>query len=155
MRNTKTPPSHLGALKGRIPEPMKLGYRTDATPAARTTGFQSTGVGDAEGLATPVISACSPLAGTGCGPGSHLSSRVFKRYNGRCIQELQGCGALAGSAITLYLLRQMGKSLSIGLRYQPTSFFLSSCTSSTPWRHQALTIARKMLSLHRRIRHSS
>lgn len=37
-----TPPSYLGALKDWIPEPMQLGYGTDATLSANTNGFQST-----------------------------------------------------------------------------------------------------------------
>lgn len=78
-------PSRLGVLKDWIPEPMQLGHRTGATLAAKTTGLQSTDVGDATPagllhlLATPVRFECSPLAGVGCEPGSHLSFGILKR----------------------------------------------------------------------------
>lgn len=69
MRNTKTSPSHSGALDW-ITEPMQLSYGTDTTLSAKTTGFQSTDVEDATAagilhlLATPV-SVVQILAGVG------------------------------------------------------------------------------------------
>lgn len=45
-------------------------------------------------LSTSVRCNYSPLAGTGCRPRSHLC--IFKSSSSRWLQNLQGCGALAG-----------------------------------------------------------
>lgn len=61
----------------------------------------------------------------------------FKRCNARCPQKLQGCEP-----------KQMwwGNRWALVLDTSQHPFLLSPCTSSTPWWHWAVTIARKMLS---------